>query len=244
MDSGPDSIGTSIRHLMRGLARVSLGTLEAEGGAPYASLAMVALDHDASPLLFLSDLADHTRNLKADPRVSLLFDGTIDKAMPLAAERATVQGRAAAVRDERLLARYVARHPDAAMYAGFRDFNLYRVTVERAHLVAGFGRIHWVDGSAVLLDTVGMDDLREAEVRMVEHMNADHADAIGLYARALLGRPGEGWTMTGIDPEGADLRRQGEVARLPFATRVADARAARTELVRLVGKARSRAGDA
>ncbi len=88
---------------------------------------MVALDHDAAPLLYLSDLADHTKNLKGDARVSLLFDGTLDSAVPLAGERATVQGRIEVATDPRLLARYVARHPDAAAYAGFRDFNLYRV---------------------------------------------------------------------------------------------------------------------
>ncbi len=85
-------IGSSIRLLMRRCLRVGLGTLE-PGGGPYVSLAMVALDHDATPLLYLSDLADHTKNLKRDPRVSLLFDGTLDSAVPLAGERATVQGR-------------------------------------------------------------------------------------------------------------------------------------------------------
>ena len=80
-----EQAGSLVRGLMRGLPRAALGTLEAEGGAPYVSLVMVALDHDASPLLLLSDLADHTRNLKADPRASLLFDGTAGQAVPLAA---------------------------------------------------------------------------------------------------------------------------------------------------------------
>jgi putative heme iron utilization protein len=221
--------------------RVSLGTLECRGGAPYVSLAMVALDHDAMPLLHLSDLADHTRNLRADPRVSLLFDGTQDLAVPLAGERATVQGRAEPAPEPRLLARYLARHPDAAGYAGFRDFHLYRVTVERAHLVAGFGRIHWVDGAAVLLDPYRAPALRAEEQTALEEMNGKHQDAVQLLAGRLLGRDGAGWVMTGLDPEGCDLRRGAEVARLEFDQPVDDVEGVRVELVRLARRARAEA---
>jgi putative heme iron utilization protein len=200
---------------------------------------MVALDQDATPLLFLSDLADHTRNLKADPRVSLLFDGTLDQAVPLAGERATVQGRAEVVDDPRRLGRYLARHPDAEAYSGFRDFHLYKVTVERAHLVAGFGRIHWVPAAAVLLDEGTVAALRPREADVIEHMNTDHADAVELYATRLLQRTGTGWRMTGLDPEGCDLAREGERARLWFDKPVRDAEEARVELVRLVRRARA-----
>ena len=236
-------IGTGIRRLMRRCLRVGLGTAEADG-FPYVSLAMVALEHDAAPLLYLSDLADHTRNLKGDARVSLLFDGTLDSAVPLAGERATVQGRIEVATDPRLLARYVARHPDAAAYAGFRDFNLYRVTVERAHLVAGFGRIHWVAGSDVVLDAAATGDLAQREASIVMHMNDDHADAVQLYAGALLGRAGGDWRLTGLDPDGCELRRGSEWARLGFDSMVHDAEAARAELVRLVKHARARADAA
>lgn len=239
MPNGEQDIGAAVRGLMRRCTRVALGTLERDGGAPYVSLAMVAVDHDATPLLHLSDLADHTKNLKADPRVSLLFDGTLERAVPLAGERATVQGRIEAVTDERLLARYVARHPDAASYAGFRDFNLYRVEMERAHLVAGFGRIHWIAADAVLFDASAAEPLRRHEREIVQHMNEDHADAVQLYAHQLLGRQGSGWRLTGLDPEGCDLRCGAETARLPFEQIVHDREQARAELVRLVRRARS-----
>ena len=130
MASQVPATGGDIRLLMRRCTRVALGTLD-ETGAPYVSLAMVALDHDASPLLYLSDLADHSRNLKRDARISLLFDGTLEAAVPLAGKRATVQGQIERTDDARLLTRYVAHHPDAAAYAGFRDFHLYRVSLER-----------------------------------------------------------------------------------------------------------------
>ena len=237
MDHDAHEIGSGIRLLMRRCLRVGLGTLEAAGG-PYVSLAMVALDHDATPLLYLSDLADHTKNLRTDPRVSLLFDGTLDSTVPLAGERATVQGRIEATADPRLLARYLARHPDAAAYTGFRDFNLYRVSVERAHLVAGFGRIHWVDGTTVRLDPVQIDDLPDREADIVAHMNDDHADAVQLYANRLLSRDGSAWRLTGLDPDGCDLRQGAETARLAFENRVHTAEAVRFELVRLAKRAR------
>jgi putative heme iron utilization protein len=201
------------------------------------SLAMVAVSATAAPLLLLSNLADHTRNLKADSRVSLLFDGTLGLTMPLAGARATVQGKAVVSTGEAERARYVRRHPDAEQYLSFGDFNLYRVEIERAHLVAGFGRIHWVAAEEILSPDAAA--LAEREADIVDHMNEDHADAVQLYAGRLLGRQGEGWRMTGVDSEGADLRREGETARLWFEHPVSDAEACRAELVRLVKLARS-----
>ncbi len=222
---------------MREEPRAALGTLEARGGAPYVSLVMAALDHAGRPLLLLSDLADHTRNLKADPRVSLLFDGTAGLESPLAGARASVQGRIGPSTDEGDRRRFVARHPDAGLYVGFADFHLYRVDVERAHLVAGFGRISWVDAGEIL--TSPPQALIDRESDIVGHMNDDHADAVQLYAERLLGRCGDGWRMTGVDAEGADLRRVGETARLWFDNPVQDAESCRVELVRLVKRARS-----
>lgn len=229
----------TVRRLMRGQTRAALGTAQRDSdGAPYVSLAMVALDHDATPLLLLSDLADHTKNLRLDPRVSLLLDGTAGLDVPLTGERATLIGKAAISAEPRHKARYLARHPDAELYLGFKDFDLWAVSIERAHLVAGFGRIHWIAGSEILL-TDAPAALASAEPEILAHMNQDHADAVQLYATRLLGRTGEGWTLTGLDPEGADLRRGGETARLGFDKPVADADGARVELVRLVKRARA-----
>lgn len=232
---------TIVRRLIRAADRASLATLdcgdgERAGGAPYASLVLVACDHDGSPLLLISGLADHTRNIARDNRVSLLFDGTAGLAEPLTGARATIQGRVSASTAERHRARFLARHPSAAMYAGFRDFAFYLVAVERAHLVAGFGRIHWLPGDQVIQPAPEALVAREADI--VGHMNEDHGAALDLYANRLLGEAGTGWRMTGIDAEGADLRREGRVARLGFASAVADAEAARAELVRLARQAR------
>ncbi len=225
------------RQLMRRLGAAALGT--AMDGAPYVSLALCACDADARPLLLLSDLAQHTKNIAVDPRVSLLFDGTQGLADPLTGARLTVMGRIERCEERRALDRYVARHPSAAGYAGFGDFHLYRISVERGHFVAGFGRIAWIEPED--LGSGGAAALAEAESDIVAHMNEDHGAAVALYAHVLLGRPGGAWRMTGVDPDGADLRLGDEAARLPFEAPVLTPDAARAALVRLAREARARA---
>ena len=233
--SAPIDPAAEGRRLARGRDRAVLAT--SMGGAPYASLALLALDHDASPLLLLSDLARHSRNIAFEPRVSLLLDATEGRADPLTGPRLTLLGQARAVGDERLLARFVARHPASALYAGFADFRLYRVAVERGHLVAGFGRINWIEGADYLFAPVAAD-LAAAEAEIVAGVNQRHPDAVGLCAQRLLGRAGEGWRLTGIDPEGADLRRNGETARLDFAAPAHSLAEAQAMLLQLLDKVR------
>ncbi len=230
---------TAARRLMRNLDRATLATAMPQDAWPYASLVLVACDHQGRPLLLISELAEHTSNLAADGRASLLFDGTLGLGSPLTGARATVLGRLAKCPDQSLLARYVARHPEAGDYAGFVDFSLYRMAVTRAHIVAGFGAIDWVEAAELLFDDRGTAALAEAEAGIVAHMNTDHGDAVEAYAKWLLKRHGRGWTLTGVDPEGCDLRRRGQVARLEFERPVFDAAAARDALVALVGKARA-----
>lgn len=238
---------TLARRVVRGADFATLATSAAgEAGWPYASLVMVACDHDGTPILLMSDLAEHARNIAADPRVSLLFDGTQNAGSraaeaPLDAPRVTVMGRATRSENARQRARYLARNPSAERFADFADFHVYALEVTRAHLVQGFGKVRWMEASALLCDTAGADELVAAEAGIVAHMNDDHADAIDLYAQILLGRAGSGWRMTGIDPEGCDLRREAAVARLDFERPIADATAARTILVDLVKRARAAA---
>ena len=223
------------RRLLRGRDRAALAT--SLRGAPYASLVLFVADLDASPLLLLSDLAQHSRNIAFDPRISLLLDATEGHPDPLTGPRLTLIGRAEAVDDPRRLGRFTAHHPTSAVYSSFGDFRLYRVTVERGHLVAGFGRIHWIEGRDLLF-AADAGGLAAAEPDILRHMNQDHADAIANCARHLLGRKGAGWRMTGIDPEGIDLRCHGETARLDFAAPVVTPQAARAALAELADKAR------
>jgi hypothetical protein len=145
-----NSPAETARALMRDRERAILCTALADGGWPYGSLVAVAADGDGSPLLFLSDLAEHSKNLARDPRASLVFTAPESADDPLDRPRITVLGRVARDDDEERLRRYVARHPAAEQYRAFRDFHLYRMAVERVHLVAGFGVIRWIDPDAVL----------------------------------------------------------------------------------------------
>src|SRR5271154_1335506 len=161
--------GAFCRRLMRRQAHAALAT--SLDGQPYASLVAVACGHDVSPLLLLSDLAQHSRNIAADLRVSLLFDGDLRKhppSDPLAEPRLSLLGEAERCDDPLLLARLIARHPSAATYAGFGDFHLHRVTIGRGHLVAGFGRISWI-GPAELRFLADASALALAEAEIVAH---------------------------------------------------------------------------
>jgi len=236
-----DDSARTVRNLLRGLDRASLASaLPGADGAvwPYASLVLVAVDHDLAPILLLSDLAEHTKAMAADSRVSLLFDGTAGLDQPLAGPRVSLLGRAVRTSDQRLKRRFLAHHPDAEMYAGFNDFNFYRVAPERAHLVGGFGKIRWFT-MAELLPTPPSEGLAGSEAGIVEHMNTDHRDALHLYAEKLLGLPAGDWRMTGIDAEGVDLKSAGRAARLAFEMPISTAGEARNALITLVAKARA-----
>src|SRR5262249_15350530 len=113
----------------------------------------------------------------------------------------------------------------------------YRLEVERAHLVAGFGKIRWLN--AADLAATPVPGLADAEAEIVAHMNRDHADVVQLYAGKLLGLSGSEWRMTGIDAEGLDLRQGGQVARLSFPAPLTAVQEARQVLVALAAKARN-----
>ena len=212
--------------------------LAAKDGWPYGSLISVALDCDGSPLMLFSTLSDHTRNLAQDPRASLLFEETSRLKNPQTGPRITVTGRIKKTTQDRHRRRFLARHPEAALYAGFDDFNFFRMQIDKAHFVGGFAKAAWLRGADILADAKAAAAVAKAEAAVLEHMNTDHPDAVDHYAVTLLGRSGRGWKMTGIDPDGADLRLGGRVARLPFENSVRDRKAVREELVRLANQGR------
>ena len=129
------------RELMRAGGPASLATLDARG-APFASYVVIAPAADFAPLMLLSKLAVHSTNIERDPRASLLFVREPEPGSEsMTAVRLTLTGRAEKSADPELLRSYIAHHPDAARYAGFGDFSIYRFEMEAGHLVAGFGRI-------------------------------------------------------------------------------------------------------
>src|SRR5258705_3861278 len=128
-DENKQALGAAARRLIRSRDRAALGT--SLGGQPFVSLVAAACDSNASPLLLLSDLAQHTKNLIADPSVSLLFEDVAGHADPLAGPRLTLLGRAERCNDPRAPARFAARHPANTAYSGFADVHLYPGLVER-----------------------------------------------------------------------------------------------------------------
>lgn len=236
------SPGAAVRSLVRKALKAALATLEPETGEPYASLVAVATSPAGEPVLLLSDLAVHTRNLKADSRVSLMIDGTDAAGDPLAGGRVSLMGTIEATRDPVLRSRYLARHREAEMYASFADFSFYRMQVARAHFVGGFGRIVDLTSSDVLISTHGAEDLISAAEEICAHMNKDHADALAIYAAAARNEPpvDGAWRMTGIDPEGLDLIGPGAAAaRIVFQSPIAGPGDARRALAALAAEART-----
>jgi heme iron utilization protein len=230
------------KRLIREARTGALATL-LPGGAPYASLVSVATLMDGTPVTLLSQLARHTKNIAADPRASLLLDER-RSGDPLAVGRVSLVGRIVPTDDEAAARRFLARHPEAAGYAGFKDFAFWRIEVESAHLVAGFGRI--VDLTPADLHTVtgGAAALAEAEADAIEHMNEDHLDALAQYATKLLDAPPGEWRIVSLDPEGCELRLGDTVRRLDFPAPVTDGEALRKTLVALAQAARAAAAPA
>jgi heme oxygenase (biliverdin-IX-beta and delta-forming) len=226
------------RRVLRLAATGALATLDADG-RPFASLVTTATTAAGEPTLLLSQLAVHTRNLARDPHASLLLvepgGATGD---PLAGARLSVSGDAAPDADPAIRRRFLTRHEEAAAYADFGDFSFWRLTVREAHLVAGFGRIVTLGANELLIDCAGPAALIEAEAGALDHMNADHADALRLYATKLCGMPDGEWIATGLDPGGLDLRAGRLRARLDFPETVRTPGALRATLVKLVEEAR------
>lgn len=231
---------TAAKKLLREGRSGALATLMAASGDPYCSLVNVATASDGSPVLLISALALHTKNIAADPRVSLLLDER-KEGDPLQGARIMLMGRAEQTDDMNIRRRYLARQPEAEMFAGFGDFAFYRIALSGAHLVAGFGRIVDLKPQDILVDLSGADELLSTEESAVAHMNEDHADACRLYAMRLLGAPDGDWRCVGIDPEGMELQLGRFALRLPFPKQVTGSGTLRAMLKQLADEARTRA---
>jgi len=224
---------------MRRALKASLATIDHETGSPYASLVIVATDAGGAPVTLLSTLANHTKNLANDPRASLLFDETGGGGELLEGARVSVSGVMEITDEPDIRARFLSRHPSAAGYAGFEDFAYYALKVEGAHFVGGFGLITDLTAQELKTDISDAAALLEAETGIVEHMNADHADAVQLFATKLLDAPNGEWRFVSCDPLGCDLVWGETGLRLDFPHRVTTPQEVRETLVELTRRARS-----
>jgi heme iron utilization protein len=243
MQPTPDfSPSKSAKWLLRRSRQGALATVMVNSGDPYCSLVNVAANPDAAPLLLISRLAVHTKNILADSRVSLMLDERV-AGDPLEGARIMVAGHAEELSGEAAALarrRYLAAHPSAEAFVDFKDFAFFRIAPSGLHLVAGFGRIIDLKPEQFLTDIADASDLLEAEASAVAHMNEDHREAMNLYATKLLGAEAADWRCTGCDPEGMDMQAEGRTLRLEFPERVKTGTELRKILVRLAGEARAK----
>jgi heme iron utilization protein len=244
MQPTPDfDAARTARSLLRRSRQGALATLMAGSGDPYCSLVNVASHPDGSPILLISRLALHTQNILGDARVSLMLD---ERAAgdPLEGSRIMLAGRAEEAADDQLpmlRRRYLSAHPSAEVFVNFKDFAFFRIRPTAAHLVAGFGRIVDLAPDRFLTDISDAAALLEAEQGAVEHMNADHRDAIQLYATKLLGAEPAEWRCTGCDPDGIDMQAGMTALRLDFPRRIVTPAALRQVLKELADQSRAAA---
>ena len=235
-----DPIAESKR-LLRSIRSGMLATLNGSGD-PFASLVTVATAPDGSPLLLVSQLSAHTRHLDKDARCSLLLADT-GPGDPLAHPRLTITGTAEKVTEPEARAairtRFLARHPKAELYADFGDFSFWQIAMDQIHLNGGFARAARFPANRLTTPIDDAANLIAAEAGAVAHMNADHADALALYAQVLAGKPAGAWIATGLDPDGMDLACEDLTARLAFPSRITTPGDLRKVLVVLAAQARA-----
>lgn len=238
------------RTLVESRTTGALATLALEpNGFPYGSFVTYAMA-GADPVFLVSTLAAHTKHLEADPRASLLVSehtGSEDAAAdPLATGRVTLVGQCVRLADPSAArAAYLAAHPGAAYYADFSDFGFFGLSVASVRYIGGYGRMSWVDAEA--WRAARPDPLAPHARAILEHMNADHADALVSYARAFTRAiEAEQVVMTDVDRFGFELsvttERGPRPARIAFDVPVETPKAARGALVALVRVARARLG--
>ncbi|MFZ5522632.1 MAG: HugZ family protein [Pseudomonadota bacterium] len=199
-------------------------------GYPFGSITPYLVDHDGSLLILISTLAEHTKNILHDPRVSMITHDQRDPHIQTQG-RVTVLGKAEPEADrERAGQRYLRYFPEAGSYFAMHDFSFYRIRPMAIRYIGGFGRIHWVDMENYAVQRY---PLIEQESDVIAHMNSDHLDTMRNYCSHFRQCTVLDVAMLGIDIDGFDVRADGQVLRFDFAQPVTDAQQARTALVEM-----------
>jgi len=222
----------------------SLSTLSRKLGFPFGSVMPYGLDEQGRPIFLISTMAMHTQNLQADPRASLLVTEDNAGSDPLGASRVTVVGNVLPVpRSEVAEARklYLARYANSKYWVDFEDFSFYRMDVVDIYYVGGFGVMGWVSASEYVRSQP--DPLADSMAEIIQHMNADHKDAIVLLARRFARIESQEATMTEVDRLGFQLRLKTQDGmrgvRIAFLREVGNPAETRKVLVEMVQRARS-----
>jgi heme iron utilization protein len=240
-----------VRALLRSERNAVVCTLSKKiGGWPFGSIAPYAISRAGEPVILISEIAEHTRNLRADARVSLLVQDSAAMADPQAGARVTLMGYAAPV--SRVYAddarsRYLNLFPNSAGYFDAHDFSLFHIKAEQVRFIGGFGEIYWLDGREIVdaASAPGIDPLAPQSVAICEHMNQDHADALRLYAAAFADTKADAAKMIHVDVEGFDMVAveggSHKHLRIDFPTPAVNSEQVRAVMVEMVRTARQKA---
>ena len=230
------TLGAEVRRFVRAYHNGVLCSLSKRlAGYPFASVSPFVLDDAGNPVILISTLAEHSKNIDADPRVSLIVHPCAEDM--LTAGRVTLVGRAARLADKGTFSeRYLRYFPKAADYFSAHDFFFYRISVEHIRYIGGFGKIHWIPTQQY--SPPPTEALVAAETDILTHMNADHRDNLRGYCRHLQGSDVTDVEMVGIDYDGFDVRADGKLMRFDVSDPIIDAQGARSALVKLAQKCR------
>jgi hypothetical protein len=222
----------------------SLSTLSRrQAGFPFGSVMPYGLDVQGRPIFLISTMAMHTQNILGDPRASLLVTQSGTDGDPLGAARATLMGNVGLVPKAELSearSLYLERYENSKHWVDFEDFRFYRMDLIDVYYVGGFGVMGWV--AAMEYEQAQPDPLVDSASRIIEHMNADHRDAMILMAKEFAKVEAQDATMTGVDRLGFQVRLKTTEGmhgvRIAFLRSINNATEARTVLVEMTQKAR------
>lgn len=240
------TIASEARQFLRSTHNAILSTHSVKfAGYPFGSVAPFVLDHACQPIVLISDIAEHTKNIIANPKVSLVV---FAKGEDLQANaRLTLIGKAEKLdkNDANLMARYCRYLPDSVGYLAMHDFNFYRISIMQARFIAGFGKMGWLQGNelnnAELL--TANNTIAVLETDMIEHMNTDHADSLATYCQHFYNVHPQAAKLIGVDCDGFDVEAVIEdsihILRFTFEKPIFDANSARMAFIALSKAARA-----
>lgn len=226
-------LATEARQFLRSTRHGVLSTHSNKfAGYPFGSVTPFVLDHSCQPVILISSIAEHTKNIIANPKVSLLVFA--EGADLQANARLTLIGEAAKIEEDDgdLRSRYLRYFPEAAGYFDTHDFAFYRITIHQARYIAGFGKMGWASGDEMI---TADNDIATLENSMINHMNADHVDSVIAYCKHFYNINADTAQLIGIDSDGFDVSAkvsgQTQTLRFNFEQPIADAQTARAALV-------------
>ena len=212
---------------------------------PYSTFTLVAYDYDSSPIFLVSDLSEHTTNIKKNNLISLMVceEEKVYKLFPkfkkqfgnyedpMSRPRITLIGEAKITKDLSHKKRFLSRHPAANLYSNFNDMNFYILKIKSAHLIGGFAHVKWFSKSELICKN--FTNFKEMEPDIMEHMNSHHRESIDLYSTKILKNKTKDWKIVGIDPDGFDLRKGKNLTRFFFEKQLSDAKKLRGVFINL-----------